>query len=89
MSTAIETTSRLGTVATLRRGLELSPEIRQGIWVTLALAAVTVLAAANEASISKATGSSPCAATRWLVSDQPSMLDGSGPAGTSRQRCWP
>ena len=41
MSTAIETTSRLGTVATLRRGLELSPEIRQGIWVTLALAAVT------------------------------------------------
>lgn len=41
MSTSIESTSHLGTRATLRRGLELSPELRTGIWVTLALAAVT------------------------------------------------
>lgn len=41
MSTSIESTSHLGTWDTLRRGLELSPEIRKGIWVTLALAAVT------------------------------------------------
>jgi putative ABC transport system ATP-binding protein len=41
VSTSIESTSHLGTWDTLRRGLELSPEIRKGIWVTLALAAVT------------------------------------------------
>jgi putative ABC transport system ATP-binding protein len=41
VSTSIEPTSHLGTWDTLRRGLELSPEIRKGIWVTLALAAVT------------------------------------------------
>jgi ATP-binding cassette, subfamily B, bacterial len=39
-SSRIEQTSLLGTVATLRRGLELSPEIRQGIALTLALAVV-------------------------------------------------
>jgi putative ABC transport system ATP-binding protein len=43
MSTSIEATSGLGTAATLRRGLELSPELRRGIGVTLALAAVTTL----------------------------------------------
>ena len=41
MSTSIESTSHLGTWATLRRGVELSPEIRRGLGVTLALAAVT------------------------------------------------
>ena len=43
MSTSIEATSRLGTMATLRRGLSLSPELRAGIGVTLALAAVTTV----------------------------------------------
>ena len=43
MSTSIESTSGLGTMATLRRGLELSPEIRRGLVVTLALAAVTTV----------------------------------------------
>jgi putative ABC transport system ATP-binding protein len=43
VSTAIESTSHLGTVATLRRGLNLSPELRRGIGVTLALAAVTTV----------------------------------------------
>ncbi|WP_406831060.1 ABC transporter ATP-binding protein [Pedococcus sp. KACC 23699] len=43
MSTSIDATSRLGTAATLRRGLDLSPELRRGIGVTLALAAVTTV----------------------------------------------
>ena len=49
MSTAPATTSgidsseRLGTRATLRRGLDLSPELRRGIGVTLALALVSTL----------------------------------------------
>lgn len=43
MSTAIEATSSLGTWATLRRGLDLSPELRRGLGVTLALAAVTTV----------------------------------------------
>ena len=43
MSTSIEATSTLGTWATLRRGLHLSPELRQGLGVTLALAAVTTV----------------------------------------------
>ena len=43
MSTSIESTSGLGTMATLRRGLELSPEIRRGLVATLPLAAVTTV----------------------------------------------
>jgi putative ABC transport system ATP-binding protein len=43
MSTSIDSTSHLGTLATLRRGLDLSPELRRGIGVTLALAAVTTV----------------------------------------------
>ncbi|GAB3445536.1 ABC transporter ATP-binding protein [Phycicoccus ginsengisoli] len=43
MSTSIEATSSLGTVDTLRRGLDLSPELRKGIGVTLGLAAVTTV----------------------------------------------
>lgn len=40
----IESTSSLGVFATLRRGIEISPEITRGIWVTLGLA---LLAAAG------------------------------------------
>ena len=43
MSTSIDATSGLGTWATLRRGLDLSPEIRRGLGITLALAAVTTV----------------------------------------------
>ena len=43
MSTSIDATSSLGTAATLRRGLDLSPEMRRGIGVTLGLAAVTTV----------------------------------------------
>ncbi len=43
MSTTMEATSSLGTWATLRRGFELSPELRRGLGVTLALAAVTTV----------------------------------------------
>ena len=43
MSTSIETSSDLGTVATLRRGLVLSPELRKGIGVTLVLAAIATV----------------------------------------------
>src|SRR5690606_27262166 len=43
-----QTTSRigsfeLGTMATLRRGLELSPELRRGLWVTVVLAGIAAL----------------------------------------------
>jgi putative ABC transport system ATP-binding protein len=41
VSTTIGSTSHLGTRDTLRRGLELSPELRRGLAVTLVLAAVT------------------------------------------------
>ena len=41
MSTTISSTSHLGTRDTLRRGLELSPELRRGLAVTLVLAALT------------------------------------------------
>ena len=43
MSTSIDATSSLGTAATLRRGLDLSPEMRRGIGVTLGLAAITTV----------------------------------------------
>ncbi len=43
MSTAIGPAAHLGTVATLRRGFRLSPEIRRGLGVTLVLAAVTTV----------------------------------------------
>ncbi|MDR6865166.1 ABC transporter ATP-binding protein [Phycicoccus sp. 3266] len=43
MSTSIDATSSLGTVDTLRRGLNLSPELRKGIGVTLGLAAITTV----------------------------------------------
>jgi ABC-type multidrug transport system fused ATPase/permease subunit len=36
----IESTSNLGVFATLRRGIEISPEIARGIWVTLGLASL-------------------------------------------------
>ncbi|MCA1783114.1 MAG: ABC transporter ATP-binding protein [Dermatophilaceae bacterium] len=42
-SSRIEQTSELGTMATLRRGLELSPEIRQGILLTIALAVIATV----------------------------------------------
>lgn len=42
-SSRIEQTSELGTLATLRRGLELSPEIREGIVLTIVLAVVATL----------------------------------------------
>jgi len=41
VSTTISSTSHLGTRDTLRRGLELSPELRRGLAVTLVLAALT------------------------------------------------
>ncbi|MFC8796449.1 ABC transporter ATP-binding protein [Promicromonospora sp. NPDC057138] len=34
----IESTSSLGVLATLRRGIEISPEITRGLWITLGLA---------------------------------------------------
>ena len=43
MSTSIGASSALGTVATLRRGLALSPELRKGIGATLVLAAVATV----------------------------------------------
>ena len=43
MSTSIDATSSLGTAATLRRGLDLSPELRRGLGITLSLAAVTTV----------------------------------------------
>lgn len=36
----IESASRLGVFATLRRGIEISPEITRGLWVTLGLASL-------------------------------------------------
>ncbi|MCP2266759.1 ABC transporter ATP-binding protein [Promicromonospora thailandica] len=36
----IESASRLGVLGTLRKGLEISPEIARGLWVTLLLAAL-------------------------------------------------
>jgi len=43
MSSRIEATSELGVLGTLREGLRLSPAIRKGLGVTLALAAVATL----------------------------------------------
>jgi putative ABC transport system ATP-binding protein len=43
VSTSISSTSHLGTLDTLKRGFALSPELRRGLGVTLALAAVTTL----------------------------------------------
>ncbi len=43
MSTSIDATSSLGTMATLRRGLDLSPELRRGLGITLGLAAITTV----------------------------------------------
>lgn len=42
-SSRIEQQSALGTLATLRRGLELSPEIKQGLGLTMALAVVATV----------------------------------------------
>ena len=42
-SSRIEASSDLGTLATLRRGLELSPELRRGIGLTVVLAVVATL----------------------------------------------
>ncbi|MBC7309023.1 MAG: ABC transporter ATP-binding protein [Actinomycetales bacterium] len=42
-SSRIEQQSALGTLATLRRGLELSPEIKQGLALTMALAVVATV----------------------------------------------
>lgn len=42
-SSRIEAQSELGTIATLRRGLQLSPELRQGLWLTVLLAVVATL----------------------------------------------
>ncbi|MGI5186599.1 ABC transporter ATP-binding protein [Promicromonospora sp. CA-289599] len=39
----IETTSNLGVFATLRRGIEISPEIARGMWVTLGLASLAAV----------------------------------------------
>jgi putative ABC transport system ATP-binding protein len=43
VSTSIDATSSLGTMATLKRGLDLSPELRRGLGITLSLAAVTTV----------------------------------------------
>ncbi|GGK74424.1 multidrug ABC transporter ATP-binding protein [Ornithinimicrobium pekingense] len=43
MSSRIEAQSDLGTLATLRRGLELSPELRRGLGLTVVLAVVATL----------------------------------------------
>ncbi|HMO11217.1 MAG TPA: ABC transporter ATP-binding protein, partial [Actinotalea sp.] len=40
MSVRLEATSALSGRAVLRRGLQVSPELAQGIWLTLALAMV-------------------------------------------------
>src|ERR1035437_8378801 len=42
-ATVIESSQQLGTWATLRRGLELSPELRKGIGVTVMLALISTL----------------------------------------------
>ena len=42
-ATGIESSQQLGTWATLRRGLELSPELRKGIGVTVMLALISTL----------------------------------------------
>ena len=42
-ATAIESSQHLGTWATLRRGLELSPELRRGIGVTVMLALISTV----------------------------------------------
>ncbi len=42
-SSRIEAQSRLGTMATLRRGLELSPELKHGLGLTVALAVLATL----------------------------------------------
>lgn len=39
----IESTSNLGVFATLRRGIEISPEIARGMWVTLGLASLAAV----------------------------------------------
>jgi ATP-binding cassette subfamily B protein len=39
----IESTSSLGVFATLRRGIEISPEIARGMWVTLGLASLAAV----------------------------------------------
>jgi ABC-type multidrug transport system fused ATPase/permease subunit len=41
--TRIESTSNLGVFATLRRGIEISPEIARGMWVTLGLASLAAV----------------------------------------------
>ena len=43
MSASIQDESRLGVLATLRRGVQLSPELLQGAWLTLLLAVVAAL----------------------------------------------
>lgn len=42
-STRIEQQSALGTLATLRRGLELSPELQKGLWLTAAIAVLATV----------------------------------------------
>ena len=42
-ATAIESSQQLGTWATLRRGLDLSPELAKGIGVTVALALISTV----------------------------------------------
>ncbi|MEU4383846.1 ABC transporter ATP-binding protein [Promicromonospora sp. NPDC023805] len=41
--TRIESTSNLGVFATLRRGIEISPEIARGMWLTLGLASLAAV----------------------------------------------
>jgi len=43
VSASIQDESRLGVLATLRRGVQLSPELLQGAWLTLLLAVVAAL----------------------------------------------
>ena len=43
VSSRIDGRSQLGTLATLRRGLELSPELRTGLTLTLVLAVVATV----------------------------------------------
>lgn len=50
-ATAIESSQHLGTWATLRRGLELSPELRRGIGVTVMLALISTLGRVDRKSV--------------------------------------
>jgi len=76
VSTSIESTSGLGTWATLRRGFQLSPELRRGVGVTLVLAALFtagrvvvpfVVQKVTDDGLLAAGGVDTGVVTRWVV----------------------